>query len=61
MTADNDKRTEVICTKVSERMALDLLRHCAAADRSVSDWLHLLIRAHLYGHLRSTDSDGQST
>ena len=58
---DDGKRSEVICTKVSERVALDLLKLCALEDRSVSDLVHLLIRRHLYGHLKSTEPDSQST
>ncbi len=46
---DHDKKTEVICTKVSERMALDILRLAAIEDRSVSEWLNLLLREKLYG------------
>lgn len=43
------KRTEVICTKVDERMALDLLRVATLEDRSISEFLYLLIRRELYG------------
>jgi len=44
-----EKRTEVICTKVTERMALDLLRAATAEDRSISEFVYLLIRRDLYG------------
>lgn len=45
----DDKRTEVISTKLTERMALDLLREASRDDRSVSEFLFLLIRHELYG------------
>ena len=48
---DDGKRTEVICTKLSERMALDLLREAAKDDRSVSEFLYLIIRRELYGRI----------
>lgn len=47
--SDDGKRTEVICTKLTERMALALLRQCAKQDRSISEFLYLLIRRELYG------------
>lgn len=58
----DDKRTEVICTKLTERMALDLLRAAAAEDRSISEFLYLLIRHELYGrHGRPCGEVPQST
>ena len=49
--ADDGKRSELVCVKVTERMALDLLRVATAQDRSTSDFLYGLIRAHLYGSI----------
>jgi hypothetical protein len=46
---DDGKRSELICTKVTERMALDLLHAAADDDRSVSDYLFRVVRMHLYG------------
>ena len=58
----DDKRTEVICTKVSERMALDILRLASLDDRSVSEFVHLALREKLYGAtMRLAERDGQST
>lgn len=58
----DDKRGEVICTKVTERIALDLLRAATADDRSISEYLYLLIRHDLYGrHGRPCDGQSQST
>lgn len=47
--ADDGKRSEVICTKVTERVALDLLRLATLDDRSVSEYINLMIREKLYG------------
>lgn len=47
--SDDGKRTEMVCTKVTERMALDILRLASSEDRSVSDFLYLLLRKTLYG------------
>ena len=56
----DEKRTEVICTKLTERMALDLLHAATDEDRSISEFLFLLIRKELYGRtLRQADSPRQ--
>ncbi len=39
----------MVCTKVTERMALDILRAASSEDRSVSEFLYLLVRKTLYG------------
>jgi ATP-dependent protease ClpP protease subunit len=56
---DDGKRTEVICTKLSERMALALLREASKQDRSISEFVYLLIRKELFG-LQGVPSDGSS-
>ena len=53
MSADDRKNTERAETKVTERMFLDIARAASLQDRSVSDYLRVLIRNHLYGHCRS--------
>jgi hypothetical protein len=45
----DDKRSEVISFKVTERMAVDLLHLAAADDRSMSDYLYGMVRRKLYG------------
>ena len=56
------KRTEVICTKLDERMALALLREASKEDRTISEFLYLLIRRELYGRNPPVEQDeGQST
>lgn len=60
--ADDGKRTEVICTKLSERMALALLREATKEDRSISEFVYLLIRRELYGRQGGPSDDApQST
>ncbi len=49
--ADDGKRTELICVKVTERMALDLLRLAALRERSVSDFIYGRMRQGLYGDI----------
>jgi hypothetical protein len=59
---DSGKRSELVCTKVTERVFIDLGRAAAQEDRSVSDFVFLLIRHELYGRTlqrRETDSDLQ--
>lgn len=46
---DDGKRTENVCAKVTERMALDLLHEASRQEVSVSNWLFRLIRRELYG------------
>ena len=59
--ADDGKRTEVLCTKATERVALDLLRVASLDDRSPSEYIYLLIRQHLYGEIvRLQARTGQS-
>lgn len=58
--ADDGKRTEVACTKLTERMYIDANRIAAMDDRSLSDWLYMLVRRELYGRtvkLPSADGD----
>lgn len=57
--ADDGKRSELICFKVTERMALDLLRVSASHDRSVSDFMYLDLRRTLYGDIVRLDATGQ--
>ncbi len=47
--ADDGKRTEMVCTKLTERVSIDLMRAAAIDDRSVSDFLFMVIRHELYG------------
>jgi hypothetical protein len=54
--ADDGKRTEVVCFKVTERMALDLNRLAALEDRSISDFLYGSLRRRLYGDIVRLDS-----
>lgn len=49
--ADDGKRTELISVKVTERMALDLLRLAASQDRSMSDFLYGALRQRMYGDI----------
>jgi hypothetical protein len=57
--ADDRKRTENLCTKVTERMAVDLNRELARLDVKLSSWLYVLIRRELYGVTRQDEvSDG---
>ena len=55
------KRTEVISTKLDEQMALALLRAASKDDRSMSEFLYLLIRKELYGRNPPPDDDDAST
>ena len=57
--ADDGKRSEVISTKATERVALDLLRVSALDDRSPSEYVYLLIRRHLYGIVRADEPTTQ--
>lgn len=57
--ADDRKRSENLCTKVTERMAIDLNRLLAVEDVKLSSWLYGLIRRELYGRInRDEDDDG---
>lgn len=59
--ADDGKRSELVCFKVTERMALDLNRLAAIDDRSLSDFMFLLTRQRLYGDVARLAGDSRST
>ena len=60
--ADDGKRTEAICFKATERMAIDLNRLAALDDRSMSDFLYQWVRSKLYGEIVHYESiTSQST
>lgn len=59
--ADDNKRTELVCTKVTERVALALNRQLAIEDRTMSDYLNRLIRDDLYGKSDRIEEIMQST
>ena len=54
--ADDSKRTVLISVKVTERMALDLLRLATSRERSVSDFIYGGIRQRLYGDIVKLDN-----
>ena len=54
--ADDHKRSELVCFKVTERMFIDLGRLTALDDRSVSDFMFGMLRRHLYGSMVRLDS-----
>jgi hypothetical protein len=56
--ADDGKRTELICFKVTERMALDLLRLSTSQDRTTSDFMYMTTRQKLYGDMVRLDIIG---
>lgn len=53
--ADDTKRDEAVTLKVTEQVLLDLNRVAAAQERSMSEYLYLLVRKHLYGHMVRPD------
>ena len=60
--ADDHKRSEMVCFKVTERMFIDLGRLCALEDRSVSDFMFGMLRRRMYGDMVRLESlRGQST
>lgn len=59
--ADDGKRTELACTKVTERMMLDLNRLAALDERSMSDFMFRLIRQRLYGDVARLSTNSPST
>jgi hypothetical protein len=54
--ADDGKRTELVCFKVTERMALDLLRLATSQDRALSDFMYGMTRTRLYGDIVKLDA-----
>lgn len=59
--AEDGKRSENVCAKVSERMLLDVNRICAVEDRTLSEYLYRLIRNDLYGKSERLNEISQST
>ncbi len=54
---DDRKNTERIETKGTERMLLDLSKLAALEDRSLSEYLRIILRRHLYGNAKAFDSE----
>lgn len=48
--ADADKRTECVRVCMSERMFLDLNHEAIRADRSLPEFIYLIVRNWKYGH-----------
>ncbi len=55
--ADDTKRDEPVTIKLTEQVLLDLNRVAASQERSMSEYLYLVIRKHLYGNM--VRADGQ--
>lgn len=47
--ADDGKRSEQVCVKVTERMYIDLGRVAAHDERSVAEYIYKILRRELYG------------
>lgn len=54
--ADDSKRDEAITVKVTERVLLDLNRLAARDERSLSEFIYLTLRHHLYGNMVQPDA-----
>ena len=48
--ADSDKKTECVKVWMSERLFIDLNRLAIRDDRKLSEYIHLLLWRHKYGH-----------
>ena len=48
--ADDTKRDEPVTIKLTEQVLLDLNRVAASQERSMSEYLYLVIRKHLREH-----------
>ncbi len=57
MSVDDRKNNERIESKITERMLLDISRAAALQDRSLSDYVRLVLRNHLYGHVRASEGE----
>ena len=51
---DDGKRANNLCTKVTDRMLIDLGRACALDDVTASDFIYRLLRRELYGRSMQT-------
>lgn len=59
--ADDRKRSEMLCVKVTEQVAIDLLRVATHDERGISDYLYRMIRHHLYGTVTRFEQSEQTT
>lgn len=55
---DDGKRSEMACTKLTERMFIDINRLAAVEERTLSDLLFIMIRRELYGRSVRTAAPG---
>ena len=47
--SDDGKRVNNVCTKVDDRMLIDLGRACAIDDVKLSEFIYRILRRELYG------------
>lgn len=59
--ADDRKKEEQVCARVTERMLLDLNRLAALDDVKVSGLIYTILRRHLYGDAARLSNGVQST
>jgi hypothetical protein len=59
--ADDRKRDEQVCSRVTERMFIDINRLAALEERTASDWLYVALRAKLYGEVHKLSTTAVST
>ena len=55
----DDKRTECIKVYVSEPLELELRRLADVDDRKLSDYIAVIFRRHVFGHIAPSLEDGQ--
>jgi fructose-1,6-bisphosphatase/sedoheptulose 1,7-bisphosphatase-like protein len=55
----DDKRTACVKVYVSEPLELELRRLAEADDRKLSDYIAVILRRHVFGHVALTAGDQQ--
>ena len=58
---DKDKKTEAIRVYVSEPLELALRRLADDNDRSLSEYIALVLKRHVYGHGKCGQPEGEGT
>jgi hypothetical protein len=55
----DDKRSECVKVYVSEPLELELRRLADAEDRKLSDYIAIVLRRHVFGHVAPSADDAQ--
>lgn len=61
LMADSSKRENCVKVCFDDRLFIDLGRAAAREDRKLADYVHLIVRRHMYGNYARNAMEGEGT